>query len=96
MAIGKEELLYLRIDEVLYYIWDPIGVNEQPFARGEYSSYVPKVMQLLLSGESKEAIASHLLSIMVKSMGIGGDQERCERAADFLLTYKQAVDDGIQ
>ncbi len=43
-----------RVDEVLYYVWDPIGVSDEPFARGEYHSYVPRVSQLVK--ESDEAM----------------------------------------
>lgn len=38
-----ERELCLRINEVLYYVWDPIGVADTPRARDEYDSYVLQV-----------------------------------------------------
>ena len=39
--------LYRRVDEVLHYLWDPIGVAGAPEARDEYYSYLPHVFSLL-------------------------------------------------
>ena len=39
--------LYRATDEVLHYIWDPIGVSDAPNARDEYSSYLPQVFKML-------------------------------------------------
>ncbi len=43
----RENELYQRVDEVLHYLWDPIGVSDVPGARDEYHSYVPQVFSLL-------------------------------------------------
>jgi hypothetical protein len=61
-----------EIDRILWGVWDPIGVNEDPNARDEYSSYVNGVFELLVNGVSDDAIAAHLLAIVVDRMGIGG------------------------
>jgi hypothetical protein len=61
-----------EIDRILWEVWDPIGVNEDPNARDEYSSYVNGVFELLVNGVSDDAIAAHLLAIVVDRMGIGG------------------------
>ncbi len=45
---GKIKELYQRIDEVLYYVWDPIGVSDEPCARAEYSSYTRKILTYVL------------------------------------------------
>jgi hypothetical protein len=39
--------LHSRVDEILYYIWDPIGVAAEPSARDEYSRYVPELISIL-------------------------------------------------
>lgn len=43
----KQQLRELdkRIDEVLFYVWDPIGVSDIPEARGEYSSYTMTILK---------------------------------------------------
>ena len=44
---SREEIeLYKRVDEVLHYLWDPIGVAEEPWARDEYYSYLPKMNRM--------------------------------------------------
>lgn len=45
-SFNKGEL-QRRVDEVLFYVWDPIGVSDEPFARGEYESYVPGIATLV-------------------------------------------------
>jgi hypothetical protein len=35
LTINQSEL-FRRIDEILFYVWDPIGVNDSPYARDEY------------------------------------------------------------
>jgi len=32
----QEKELYRRTDEILHYLWDPIGVSDTPQARDEY------------------------------------------------------------
>jgi len=41
MLPPKENELRQRTDEVLHYLWDPIGVAGAPGARDEYWSYLP-------------------------------------------------------
>ena len=40
-----DEELYRRVDEVLHYIWDPIGVAGAPMARDEYYAYLPQIFR---------------------------------------------------
>jgi len=59
----QELKLYGQVDEILHYMWDPIGVAGVTQARDEYYSYLPQVFQLVLKNESKEKIAAYLLDI---------------------------------
>lgn len=43
----KQKELYQRIDEVIHYIWDPIGINGAPKARDEYYSYLPEILRIV-------------------------------------------------
>ena len=45
---AKIKELTNRIDEILYYLWDPIGVSDEPCARGEYSNYVGIITTLVI------------------------------------------------
>jgi len=53
-----EKELYQRTDEVLHYLWNPLGVSDIPKARDEYYSYLPQVFSLILKGsDAKEIMA---------------------------------------
>jgi len=39
----KDAELFRRIDEVVHYLWDPIGISEHPEARDEYHSYLTAI-----------------------------------------------------
>jgi len=83
-----------RVDEVLYYIWDPIGVSEAPYARAEYESYIPKVLQMVEENDNIRTISAHLADIISTQMGFSPDTKRCDHAAEILLMHKQAIKEG--
>lgn len=61
-----------RVSEVLWEVWDPIGVNTNPSAEGEYDSYVGDVLELLRNGCTVEDLISHLHRVETEQMGMGG------------------------
>ena len=61
-----------EISRVLWEEWDPINVNSEPAARGEYDSYVNPVFIMLTHGSTDSQIASHLLTIATERMGLAG------------------------
>lgn len=83
-----------RVDEVLYYVWDPIGVADEPFARAEYDSYVPKVLELLTSQDDPSPIATYLAGVISERMTLSPDISRCQQAAELLLRHKRAIHEG--
>lgn len=90
--INQDEL-ERRVDEVLFYKWDPIEINHYPSARAEYRSYVPVVLAALVTG-SRINIINALKSILVESMGEDFDKDATGKVADLLLSHKDAVDRG--
>lgn len=56
LSKNKNEL-YSRIDEVLHYVWDPIGISGVPEARDEYHSYLPVVFGKVKRGADKKGIS---------------------------------------
>lgn len=86
-----DEGLYERIDEVLHYIWDPIGVSGVAAARDEYQSYIPVIFGLLKDNADAERIAAHLNAITSKSMGLNEDSEKALAVARILLGWKKAL-----
>ena len=88
----KDNDLYKAVDEVLHYIWDPIGVSGTPEARDEYYGYLPMVFGLLKSNASPEIIARHLLEIATDRMGLDGDPQRDTEVASILLNWKKVIE----
>jgi hypothetical protein len=90
----QEMKLYRQTDEILHYMWDPIGVAGIAQAKDEYHSYLPQVFQLVLKNESKEKIASHLVDIEEKSMGLTPNKAAALEIAEVLLNAKEAIIDN--
>ena len=86
--------LHRRVDEVLYYIWDPIGVAEEPFARAEYEAYVPKLLELLINQNDPAPISTYLAEILENRMGLPSNKPLCDRTASMLLNHKRAIKEG--
>lgn len=86
-----DEELYRRTDEVLHYLWDPIGVAGIPGARDEYDAYLPQVFSLLKAGAGADEIADYLTEISTQSMGLGSNRERDRHTAALLLEWKATI-----
>jgi hypothetical protein len=87
----QENLLYKRMDEVLFYLWDPVGVSDIPSARDEYHSYLPHVFSLLRNNASESDIAKHLLSIERTQMGETGSLKRCKEVSEVLINWRESI-----
>jgi hypothetical protein len=92
----QEMKLYRQTDEILHYMWDPIGVAGIAQARDEYHSYLPQVFQLVLKNESKERIAAYLVDIEENRMGLTPKMEAALEIAEILIDTKVAfIDEGF-
>jgi hypothetical protein len=80
--------LYRRIDEVIHYLWDPIGVSDIPEARDEYNSYLSDVEKMLSENSSLNELTDYLLYIETVKMGLPGDIERANKISRILLSWK--------
>jgi hypothetical protein len=60
-----------KVSEILFYVWDPIGVNGMPTCRDEYDSYVPIVSAYLLHNFDEVGVDALLMFIMEESIGVG-------------------------
>ena len=86
-----ETELWQRTDEVLHYIWDPIGVSGAPMARDEYATYQPRVLKLLLDGQSADQIAAFLVGIEQDNMGVKPVPKQALRVASVLVAWRVAL-----
>lgn len=59
-----------RVSEILFYVWDPIGVNGMPACRNEYEDYVPIVSAYLIHNFSEIGVGALLKYIMEVQIGV--------------------------
>jgi len=59
-----------EICRVLWEQWDPIGVNDEPDAFGEYDGYAGSLYGLLLRDASEEEIDQQLYTYETDNMGL--------------------------
>ena len=93
-ARAEFDLLPRRVSEILYYIWDPIGIAPAPQARDEYDSYVSQIAGMLRQGKSKEDIARHLYRIEGETMGLNvgsRPSDHVEEVAEILIDHYEAL-----
>ena len=92
----QEMKLYRQIDEILHYMWDPIGVAGIAQARDEYYSYLPQVFKLVLDNKNKNEIASYLAEIETNRMGLTANNKVALEVAEILLKNREAIiDEGF-
>jgi hypothetical protein len=91
-VVDYETELKQRIDEVLHYIWDPIGVAAGvPEARDEYSDYVVPAFELLQANASADQISEHLDKLVTERMGLDSNKEESTRVALLLIRWKEVL-----
>ena len=95
MNKNKVRELERRIDEVLYYVWDPIGVSDIPAARGEYSSYTMTILKYVLEEDLKK-VANQLSKIQRDSMCMATDEVENLKIAEQLIDFKDAIEVGLK
>jgi hypothetical protein len=72
------------IREILFYDWDPIGINDCG-PDDEYDSYVGGIYRLLASGADEYKIIERLYQIETNSMGLNGNREYLKSVAEKLI-----------
>ncbi len=88
MKMTSEQLkLYKSIDEILWFDWDPIGINKVG-VRDEYEGYVPQVYQLKVNGASKTEIAKHLDQMVTERIGLESNMEFSEQIAEKIMALE--------
>lgn len=88
---GSDLALYRAVDEVLHYVWDPIGVSGVVQARDEYHGYLPQVFGLLRGGADESTIAAYLSSVTTERMGLSPRPDHDRDVARLLLDWKEGA-----
>ena len=76
--------LYTRIDEILFYRWDPIGFADSSGPRYEYSMYVNTIFNMMIKGASAKKLAKHLTMISTEWIGRPENKERDKEVATLI------------
>ena len=83
------EQLYRLCNEVLFYVWDPIGVATSAAARDEYDSYAMTVFKYLNEGQNANMIADYLGKVRTTSIGLPASPTCKSRRLDLTLAQKR-------
>lgn len=65
----SKEARLVRVQEILFYEWDPIGVNTYPQCRDEYDSYAPAILRMLEEGADEYRLTQHLKQLAHETIG---------------------------
>ncbi|WP_448606843.1 hypothetical protein [Paenimyroides ceti] len=84
LTVADDFLLYKKIDNILWFDWDPIAVNDIA-PRDEYQSYVPEIFRLVKAKSDRQEIANRLYKLETENMGMSGTIENCLTIADKIL-----------
>lgn len=87
--------LLKRVDEILFYLWDPIGVKEEPAARSEYAGYVGVIFSLLISSKDQNTIAKQLMVFEENNMGLATNELQALKIGKILIEAKNAIEEGL-
>ncbi len=91
--LPKDAELYRRIEEVVHYIWDPIGICGHPQARNEYYSYMTAIYGRVQGGKIEE-IVEYLKWAASENMGLGFDKEKATEAARVMLDWREFINEN--
>lgn len=83
---------YKKIDEILFYKWDPIGISDTDWARDEYQSYLPKVFSMAMEHQTPDNIAEYLTLVATESMGLSAAREHDRAIAELIMEVKDSLE----
>jgi len=69
---AKESInnIRMKIDEIIFYKWDPLQISKEECLRDEYRSYMPEIFRLALESETFHPIADHLSQVSTEYMSM--------------------------
>jgi hypothetical protein len=94
MRVAELEELRRRIDEVLFYVWDPLAFSPSPHARDEFRRFVPKIFEMLTSGRDAYALAAHLSDLESGMLAAPADEARARAAAELMIAHRDLLEGG--
>lgn len=77
---------------VLFFEWDPIGVNDDAAAYDEYHSYADVVVSMLINGKSAKEVADYLFKVQEERITIGGPYSHSLGVAEKCVKAKKQLE----
>ncbi|MFR9166167.1 MAG: hypothetical protein ACLVKO_08140 [Dysgonomonas sp.] len=77
----KTAKLIEDIRYILFYKWDPIGVNNNKKLENEYDDYIGKIITILINENTIDNVAQYLYQIEQNEIGVTGDYYKCKEIA---------------
>ncbi|MDH5543944.1 MAG: hypothetical protein OEZ43_00030 [Gammaproteobacteria bacterium] len=91
--LPQDAELFRRVEEIVHYVWDPIGVRGIPEARDEYYSYMTAIYGRVKSGNIED-IVEYLRWAESENMGLSFEKERAFDVANLMLRWKSYIDEN--
>ncbi|ULT23502.1 hypothetical protein KUH03_30675 [Sphingobacterium sp. E70] len=88
MKTAGDFFLYKKINDILWFDWDPIGVNDLA-PSDEYQLYVPEIFTLVRSKADRLEIAKRLHKLQNELMGIPTNINNCLIISDKILNIEK-------
>lgn len=82
-----------RVDEILFYVWDPLGFAPKTEHRTEYETYVPGILSMVEKDADAKALAKRLKEIVRTQMGRTGFAESSDKAGEMLVAWRDQFAD---
>lgn len=62
LALAKDTLMYQGVDDLLWFLWDPLGENSShpELPKDTYRAYVPEIFELLKAGVNETTLIDRL------------------------------------
>lgn len=92
-ARRKAAELRTRIDEILFYKWDPLRVSDGRLMRDEYAGYVHDLLLLALTSAGYEPLADYLSEVRTVSMERSPRPKEDRRVAQLIFMIARDLDD---
>lgn len=84
LTSAKDFLLYKKINDILWFDWDPISIYDLA-QRIEYQGYVHEIFGLVKAKADRQEIANKLHKLETENMGMSGTIESCLTIAEIIL-----------
>ena len=75
-----------RVDEILFYKWDPLEFSDSNLPRDEYANYLEQVFILAVNEHSAKPLAEHLSTLTVNAFGLSENMKHNTKIAELIYS----------